>query len=571
MPKNVIITPATGLIEFKGTSGTTDATIQLDDSGNLNLTSPNGDISIGDTTSDILVGDGVTSVDIIFEQSGDIRALAGKTLTLGQSDSNITVASPTTFNSDITVTGNLTVNGTTTTVNSTTLTVDDINIELGSVASPTDVTANGGGITLKGATDKTLNWVSSTTAWTSSEDFNLLTGKVYEINGTSVLSATTLGSGVTGSSLTSVGTIGTGVWQGTLVAGQYGGTGVNNSGKTITIGGNFTHTGAHTLGLTTSANTSVTLPTTGTLATIAGTETFTNKTLTTPIISSISNTGTLTLPTSTDTLVGRATTDTLTNKTLTSPVISGGTINNAIIGGTTAAAGSFTTVAASSTITATGDVLGQYLRSTNSTGDEGGEILLYKPATNSTIAGTGVTIDVYQNKLRIFEQGGTARGVFIDLTAAGAGVATNLIATAGGGTVTSITAGTGLTGGTISTSGTIAIDSTVATLTGTQTLTNKSLTSPTVTGTLTAGGSAGTNGYYLQSTGSGVQWSEVSTTIGYNNSSLSSFPSGDYNGADAYVGHSGSSTDAFGVSLLAIFTCMDPVGSLQTTDLGVLT
>ena len=50
-------------------------------------------------------------------------------------------------------------------------------------------------------------------------------------------------------------------------------------------------------------------------------QTLTNKTLTTPVISSITNTGTLTLPTSTDTLVGRATTDTLTNKTLTSPVI----------------------------------------------------------------------------------------------------------------------------------------------------------------------------------------------------------------------------------------------------------
>jgi len=50
-------------------------------------------------------------------------------------------------------------------------------------------------------------------------------------------------------------------------------------------------------------------------------QTLTNKTLTAPIISSISNTGTLTLPTSTDTLVGKATTDTLTNKTLTSPVI----------------------------------------------------------------------------------------------------------------------------------------------------------------------------------------------------------------------------------------------------------
>jgi hypothetical protein len=279
-------------------------------------------------------------------------------------------------------------------------------------------------------------------------------------------------------------------------------------------------------------------------------------------------------------------TATLTNKTLTSPTItsptlSGGTINNTVIGGTTAAAGSFTTLTASSNITATGDVIANYLRSTNSSGDEGGEILLYKPQTNSTISGTGVTIDVYQNKLRIFEQGGSARGVYIDITAAGAGVATNLIATAGGGTVTSITAGTGLTGGTISTSGTIAIDSTVATLTGTQTLTNKTLTSPTVnsatvnnatvTGTLTAGGSTGTSGYYLQSTASGVQWAAVSTTIGYNNSTVSSFPSGDYNGTDSYVGHSGAGTDAFGVSLLTIFTCMDPVGSTQTTDLGVLT
>jgi hypothetical protein len=63
-----------------------------------------------------------------------------------------------------------------------------------------------------------------------------------------------------------------------------------------------------------------------TVATLTGTQTLTNKTLTTPVISSITNTGTLTLPTSTDTIVGRATTDTLTNKTLTSPIIS--TISN---------------------------------------------------------------------------------------------------------------------------------------------------------------------------------------------------------------------------------------------------
>jgi hypothetical protein len=65
---------------------------------------------------------------------------------------------------------------------------------------------------------------------------------------------------------------------------------------------------------------------TGAVVGTTNTQTLTNKTLTVPVISSISNTGTLTLPTSTDTLVGRATTDTLTNKTLTSPTLNGTTI-----------------------------------------------------------------------------------------------------------------------------------------------------------------------------------------------------------------------------------------------------
>ena len=55
-------------------------------------------------------------------------------------------------------------------------------------------------------------------------------------------------------------------------------------------------------------------------------------------------------------------------------------------------------------------------------GDEGGEMLLAKPVTNTSISGTGIVVDVYQNKLRFFEQGGSARGVFIDLTTSGAGV-----------------------------------------------------------------------------------------------------------------------------------------------------
>lgn len=77
-------------------------------------------------------------------------------------------------------------------------------------------------------------------------------------------------------------------------------------------------------------------------------------------------------------------------------------------------------------ITADSDIItGGKLQSTASAGDEGGEIFLNKSVTNTTING-GVTIDVFQNKLRFFEQGGSARGFYIDMTAGGAGVATNL-------------------------------------------------------------------------------------------------------------------------------------------------
>ena len=89
---------------------------------------------------------------------------------------------------------------------------------------------------------------------------------------------------------------------------------------TLADGSTLATSGAFSTTLTATGATNVTLPTTGTLSTLAGSETLTNKTLTTPVISSISNTGTLTLPTSTDTLVGRATTDTLTNKRVTKRV-----------------------------------------------------------------------------------------------------------------------------------------------------------------------------------------------------------------------------------------------------------
>lgn len=82
-----------------------------------------------------------------------------------------------------------------------------------------------------------------------------------------------------GTSIATVGTVTAGTWNASVVAGQYGGTGVANTGKTITLGGNFTTSGAFTTTLTATANTSVTLPTTGTLATLAGAESLTNKKL----------------------------------------------------------------------------------------------------------------------------------------------------------------------------------------------------------------------------------------------------------------------------------------------------
>ena len=86
----------------------------------------------------------------------------------------------------------LTVSGATTTVESTTVTIDDKNIELGSVATPTDTTADGGGITLKGATDKTIKWINSTGYWTFNTGIdvggNIASGKEFNIAGTANLS-----------------------------------------------------------------------------------------------------------------------------------------------------------------------------------------------------------------------------------------------------------------------------------------------------------------------------------------------------------------------------------------------
>jgi hypothetical protein len=88
---------------------------------------------------------------------------------------------------NVTITGTLTVNGATTTINSTTLNVDDKLIELGSVTTPTNTTADGGGISLSGATAKTIIWDNANANWTTSENWNIASGKTLKINNATLL------------------------------------------------------------------------------------------------------------------------------------------------------------------------------------------------------------------------------------------------------------------------------------------------------------------------------------------------------------------------------------------------
>ena len=136
-----------------------------------------------------------------------------------------TIGGNKTFSNNVIVTGDLTVNGTNTVINSTVLTVNDQHIVINDGGD--DTSANGGGIILEGTSaNKTILYDNTNTSWDFSEHVNLASGKEFKIADTSVLSATTLGSGVVSSSLTSVGTIATGVWQGTAIAHTYIDTGI---------------------------------------------------------------------------------------------------------------------------------------------------------------------------------------------------------------------------------------------------------------------------------------------------------------------------------------------------------
>jgi hypothetical protein len=159
------------------TDPTADRTITLPDAtGTVALTNNKLDAFAATSSSEL--------ASVISDETGTGALVFANTPTLVTP--NIGEATGT----SLVLSGDLTVNGTTTTINSTEITIDDKNLVLGSVASPSDAGADGGGLTLKGATDKTFNWVDATDSWTSSEHLDLATGKVLKIAGTEVLSAT---------------------------------------------------------------------------------------------------------------------------------------------------------------------------------------------------------------------------------------------------------------------------------------------------------------------------------------------------------------------------------------------
>ena len=207
---------------------------------------------------------GGSNTHIQFNDSTSLNGSAG--FTFNKTSNNVTIANNisattgtfagavsgittlaagnTTITGDVTVSGNLTISGTTTNINSTNLLVEDKNIILGDVTTPSDVTADGGGITLKGGTDKTFNWVDATDSWTASEHIDLAAGKAYKIGTTTIANSTSLGTGILASSLTSVGTLSSltlgGAVSGitTLAAGNTTITGFANVSTTLQVGTN---------------------------------------------------------------------------------------------------------------------------------------------------------------------------------------------------------------------------------------------------------------------------------------------------------------------------------------------
>lgn len=211
-------TRANFLAGAAGTPAGLDSQVQYNDGGAFGADAAfTTDKAGGVTVNNLVVGNNATAIDAAAGNATIFGSLGANTLTVG--GATTTTVFP----------GSLTVEGTTTFIDSTNLRVEDKVIDLNSDAAGVGVGSNAASglniLSNVGANTVTFLTLSDGGALSSSSGLDVATGKEYSINGASVLTATTLGSGVVNSSLTSVGTIATGVWQGTEVGTAYGGTG----------------------------------------------------------------------------------------------------------------------------------------------------------------------------------------------------------------------------------------------------------------------------------------------------------------------------------------------------------
>ena len=139
------------------------------------------------TNNLVVNGDGAISA------TGGPSTLHSATVQNDLTANNATVQNDLTVSNNLIVNGNISVHGTTTTINTANVSVEDHQIELGNVETPTDLTAESGGLLLKGNTDKLFTWESSNSgAWKSSENVNVETGKGYYSGGNLSLDETSL-------------------------------------------------------------------------------------------------------------------------------------------------------------------------------------------------------------------------------------------------------------------------------------------------------------------------------------------------------------------------------------------
>ena len=164
------------------------------------ITMAGADVSItGDLTvtgNDIKSSTGATAITL---NAADVEVKGDLTVTGNDIKSSTGATAISLSGNAVTIAGDLTVNGTTTTVNSTTVDVDDLNITVAK-GNTSNAGADGAGLTVEAtsAGNKTWTFSNGNSAWSSSENINIVTGKNYLINGTQI-AASNLSNGTTGS------------------------------------------------------------------------------------------------------------------------------------------------------------------------------------------------------------------------------------------------------------------------------------------------------------------------------------------------------------------------------------